>query len=564
MNLLYWDPSHTPLIDTRPMSLPPQDAVPARTTIVAAIVITVLIWLAYSQIQLNGYHFDDWPNILSNPGIQFEHLSIAALQGAARNAYLPGRPFASITFAIDWWRGDGEPAPFLATNLVLHVFAALAVFALLRRALSGIAGNATTITIVSALASLWWAAQPIHVQAVSYIVQRMTELAALFSILAVWAWLKGRTATNRNAPWYLASVAAFGVAILSKENAWITPLLVLMAELLVLRQGSAMPRDRIDRILLALPLIVAILAVADLALDGPVSRWALHGYAGRTFTLMERVLTQPKVVLFHVSQLIWPHPARFSIEHDVKIIQSVTDWQFWFPLGIIIAWTGIACWLAARPKQRVIGFFMLWVPVTLLIESSIVPLELIFEHRMYLPAVGFAGLFAALILRAQDRPPALSRALMTIVALHAAYALWSTHERVPQWRTDAALYESAVRLAPTSSRAWNYLGIALLGQRRSETVPPERYARAMTAFEQAMKLDPAYAGAWVNRGIARYMHGDIDGALFDLRRAIAISPYQASAQHYLAEIYAQVGLPDEARMALQRACALGVKEDCRR
>lgn len=527
----------------------------------AAAVLAAALALAYWGIQHNAFHFDDWPNILDNPSLHMTQFGVGALIEAARGSLLPFRPVASITFAIDWWRGNGAPAPFLITNLVLHILTAWAVLALLRRTAGGTARPAL---LAGALAALWWAAQPIHVQAVSYVVQRMTELAALFSVLCLWAWIKARTPGSRPLPWLAVSLTCLALAALSKENAWITPLLVLMAEFLVLRPQGPLVRSRLDRVLLTLPVLAALAALADIALDGPLSRWALYGYGGRDFTLVERVLTQPKVVLFHVSQILWPLPGRFSLEHDAAIVRSVTDWQFLAPLGAILAWCGLGLRLAATPHRRVAAFFMLWVPVTLLIESSVVPLELVFEHRMYLPAVGFAGLLAIGIRHALERGATrpLTLGATALVAAHTLLALGATHHRIPQWRSEAALYEQATRVAPNSHRAWNHLGIALLGQRRGEVVPPERYARALQAFGRAIELAPAYPAPWTNRGVARYMQGDVAGALEDLRRAIALSPREAAAQHYLAEIYTGLGRLPEARLARKRACALGVAADC--
>lgn len=533
---------------------------PLPLALAAAILAAVLV-LAYWGIQHNAFHFDDWPNILDNPSLHMTRFGIDALIEAARGSLLPFRPVASMTFALDWWRGGGAAAPFLVTNLVLHILTAWAVLALLLRATGGTARPAL---VACALAALWWAAQPIHVQAVSYVVQRMTELAALFSVLCLWAWIKARSGGSLRLPWFGLSLACLALAALSKENAWITPLLVLMAEFLVLRPQGPLLRSRFDRVLLALPVLAALGALADIVLDGPLSRWALYGYGGRDFTLVERVLTQPKVVLFHVSQILWPLPGRFSLEHDAVIVRSATDWQFLVPLAVILAWCALGLRLAAIPRRRLVAFFMLWVPVTLLIESTVVPLELVFEHRMYLPAVGFAGLLAIGLHHAFEtggsRPLTLGAA--ALVAAHTLFALAATHHRIPQWRSEAALYEQATRVAPNSHRAWNHLGIALLGQRRGESVPPERYARALQAFGRAIELAPDYPAPWTNRGVARYMQGDVAGALEDLRKAISLSPREAAAQHYLAEIYTGLGRFPEARLARKRACALGVAADC--
>lgn len=529
----------------------------------ALAVLVVAIALAYRNIHLNGFHFDDWPNIIENKALHLTEFSLAGLLAAAQGAFLALRPLASATFAIDWFRGGGAASTFLVTNLAIHVLTACAVYLLIIRGLTIKTGKLTPLlAIASVTGALWWAAQPIHVQAVSYIVQRMTGLAAGFAILAVWSWVKARTASHNRLPWFLMSGCALVLGALAKENAWITPFLILMAELLVLRHQQPMLSSTLDRTLLSIPLLCAAVVMADLAMDGPLSRFALAGYQLRDFTLVERLLTQPKVIVFHVSQLLWPMPERFSIEHDVPLIRTVIEWRFWLPLAVILTWTAIGATLAARPALRLYGFFMLWVPATLLIESSIVPLELIFEHRMYLPTVGFAGLLALLVVDAHQRKPALAHALIGLITAHTLLALWSTQQRIPHWRSDVTLYEEAVRVAPNSPRAWNHLGIALLEKHRNAPLAPDRHRLAIAAFDRAISINPEHASAWANRGAARYFDGDHDQALVDLRRAIALNSRQVAAQHYLGQIYTRSGLLEDARIARKRACALGSKIDC--
>lgn len=556
---------------TRFFSLQQTSDIPAGTgsqllqAALAALVLAIATAIAYHGVDQNAFHFDDWPNIVDNASQHMKRFGLDALLEAVRGAFLPRRPVASLSFAVDWWRGGGAPGAFLTTNLIIHVLAAWAIFALLLRALAHSTRPTTTAVIACAAAALWWSAQPIHVQAVSYAVQRMTELATLFAVLCIWTYLKARTSKGGNAAlWGTLSAISLTLAALSKENAWITPILILLAELLIVRNGTSLIRRPRDRLLLAIPAIAVIGLLADMLLGGPASRWALSGYEGRSFTLSERLLTQPKVVLFHVSQILWPLPDRFSLEHDVEIVRSAGSWHFWLPMAVILAWSGAGAWLATRQGTRHVGFFFLWVPVTLFIESSFVPLEMVFEHRMYMPAVGFAGLAAIGLLHASRGPTLRAAGIWAMFLLATGFALWSTSERIPQWRTEASLYEQAVRLAPGSARAWNFLGIANLGQRRDELLTQERYERALAAFDRAIALNDRYAAPWTNRGVARYLQGDIPGAETDLKHAISISSREAAAQHYLGELYERTGRPLEARTARRRACALGVTPDCAR
>ncbi|WP_244860779.1 tetratricopeptide repeat protein [Aromatoleum petrolei] len=582
---------------------------------------------AYHGIEANSFHFDDWHNILLNPALQLDDFTLAGLLDAARGASLPHRPIASITFAIDWWRGGGDRAAhFLVTNLVLHGATGIAVFAFLLQTLGKAnADHAPLRRIIAAgLAAAWWLAQPIHVQAVSYVVQRMTELAALFSVLSVWAYVQGRTARRGRTPWWglsLLPLLSLMLGALSKQNAWISPALMLMAEFLVLRQHSDLVRSRLDKGLLALPVALGFLGLAALLVDGPFSEWILHGYAWRDFTLTERLLTQPKVVLFHFSQLMWPLPDRFSLDHDIEIVRSAASPQFWLPMGAVLAWTLSGIWLAFQRSTRLAAFFVLWVPVTLLIESTVVPLELVFEHRMYLPSVGVAGLIAFGLARTPGRTflPACAA-----VAFATTFGIWSTQQRLPHWRSEISLLENSTRHAPNSVRVWNELGLKYLEQGnlelarqaidRANQIEPRwgdgypfvnrgvlleamglrdqalavyeetirlfpnqvlgynnrglvhlragEFELAASDFDRAIETDPEYAPAWTNRGTTNYLRGKAAAALPDFEKAVRLSPRESIAWHYLARIYATHGRQADAAAARLRACRLGVARDC--
>ncbi|HJV25446.1 MAG TPA: tetratricopeptide repeat protein [Aromatoleum sp.] len=597
------------------------------TRILVGAVLAALVLLAYRGIESNGFHYDDWPNILNHAPVQMEHFSLEGLLHAAGNANLARRPVASLTFAIDWWRGEGSPAAFLVTNLALHILMAWATMALLLAVFRATAKQpASHAAIVAAgIAALWWASQPIHVQAVSYAVQRMTELAALFSVLCVWAYLKARQDGPHSAAWMLASALSFALGALSKENAWVTPALVLMAEFLIVRNDRPLTRSPFERLLLATPLLAIAAAVLDFVVDGPLSHWALRGYVDRDFTLTERLLTQPKVLLFHASQILWPLPDRFSLEHDVALVQSPASQEFWLPMSLILAWCAVGTRFAWRSGSRAVGFFMLWVPVTLFMESSFVPLQLIFEHRMYLPTVGVAGLVGFGLARTRALPRPIADMLWIAVGAATLFSGWSTSQRLPQWRNDISLYEQAVRSAPKSVGAWNQLALSYLEDRQPEQAlrainraieieprwgdgypfvnravileamgQPDRAREiydqvielfprqvlgynnrglldlrannpehALRDFDRAIAVDPTYAAAWTNRGTAHLFLGNRPQAQSDFERATSLSPHEPLALHYLGQLYAAQRRLQDAAHARSQACRLGVEADCR-
>lgn len=502
-----------------------------------------LVFVAYHAAPQNGFHLDDADNIVRHGAIHMTEFGIDPLVRAATDGFLPRRALPNLSFAVDWWRGDGSPAAFQLTNVLLHALAAVAVLALLHQALVRHGVGTIDSWIASTLAAAAWAAHPVQVQAVTYIVQRMASMAALFMLLAVWAYVRGRLAA-RPAKWYASSGIATAAALLSKENASILPALFLLAEYTLCRTPDERIKHRFDRVLLALPVAIALYAVIDLALEGPLWRYVTPGYETRDFTLAERLMTQPRVLAFHLGQILWPLPGRFSIEHDFAL--STSPWEPWTTLPAIAGlavWVGGGIWLALRSRAPVAGFFVLWVPATLLVESSVIPLEMVFEHRMYLPSVGLAGLLALALSRVMTSPrraAATTAVTALVVALLAA-----TLVRVPVWRTPLSLSESAATHAPRSARTWTNLGTHYEAAGRS--------VEAVASYSRAIALRPEHSIAYLNRGASHAKNGRPADAEADYRRFVALAPGDFRGAYALGALYLGARRFGEAEEWLRRA-----------
>ena len=408
----------------------------------AVVALTLLVIWSYRQAPDNGFHFDDIPNIVDHEPVHMSELSVAGLLKAARQGFMANRPFANQSFAIDWWRGAGQPRPFQLTNIAIHLMAALAVFGLLFTVLTS-SGHSGTARLGGALiGTALWAAHPIQCQAVTYIVQRMASLAGLLVVISVLCYLQGRRAARLRALWLTLAFMSFALGSLSKEIAWITPFLWMLAEFGVVRHGEPLFRTRRDWAWLILPATILTYLVVDLGSgDGLWSGFA-RTYELREFTMSERLLTQPRVVAFHLSQVIWPLPERFSLLHEFSVSTSLLVPASTLPaIGAAACWVGMGIWLLLSRSRRVFGFFMLWVPLTLAIESSFVPLRIIFEHRMYLPSVGLAGLAALGLAHALGRrSPVLRGATCVAAALAVTLLVAVTSARVAVWRDDLTLW----------------------------------------------------------------------------------------------------------------------------
>lgn len=509
----------------------------------------LLIAVAYHAAPQNGFHLDDADNIVRRGTIHMETFTTAALHRAATEGLLPKRVIPNVSFAVDWWRGGGSPRAFQETNILIHIAAAMALAWLIRTILGLCGATPRAAWLASCAAAALWALHPIQVQAVTYIVQRMTSLAALFMLLTVSAYIRARTGPRPLLYFPLAALCAIG-AILSKENAYILPLLLLLTEYTLCRRGGQRTLSRFDWIALSLPLAGAAYALIDLAfLQGPVWRFIMPAYEMRDFTPAERLLTQPRVIFFHLGQIFFPLPGRFSIEHDFPVSSSLfTPWTTLPAILGVAAWACGGLWLAVRSASRVAGFFILWLPLTLLIESSIVPLEMLFEHRMYLPSAGLAGLVALGLHRclADGRPRATLGLTLTVTV--GLSLMLATIQRVPDWRTSITLLERTVESYPGMSRTWANLGTAYESEHRSH--------EAIAAYTQAIALEPGRALSYLNRGSSHLKLGELAAAEADYRRFLALQPRDFRGKFALGKLYLASDRPAEAESQFRQAIEL--------
>jgi hypothetical protein len=494
--------------------------------ICGSVLLLLLILFTYREAPENGFHLDDSRNIYRYPPVMVNELTAGNVIAAGRNALISTRPLPSMTFAIDWARGGGDARPFQWTNIAIHSVTAILVFAFLVLLL-GRLSYSPWITFWGAFTgAALWACHPIQVQAVTYIVQRMASMATLFTLLTVLLYIVARSRSGWRSFVFLALAGTswlFGMA--SKETAAIAPFLCLLAEYGVIRHGLTLVRTSWDRILLASPFIIGMLIVIDIwSGAGPLSLAFLPGYEYRDFTLGERLLTQPRVFFFHISQIIWPVPGRFSLEHDFPVSTGLfSPASTAVAITAFVAWCVAGFWTLFQRRWRVISLFLLWVPATLVIESSFIALEMVFEHRMYMASIGLAGIAAVCVSWFLMRFSTFGLLIIASCCVLVVLVMISTSRYIPVWQDDVTLSSNSVSHAPNSGRAWLTSAIALRDSGKGwETIGP--------LLQRSIELDPDSAKAWSTYAMALRDRGDgwktVEPAL---SRALAIDPNELGA-----------------------------------
>lgn len=434
-----------------------------------------------------------------------------------------GRPVAMASFIANallsqdlfYWK---------LTNLVIHLIAGLLIFALVRILCTRYFELPKASIIASIVAALWLL-HPLQVSTVLYTVQRMTQLATLFTLAGMYFYLLAREWPARSKKFViyqtLAWLVFFPLAIFCKETALLFPLFVVLLELFIIQAA------RIDN--RTMFYIVSGLATLGLLAFWLKADYFLGGYAFREFTPNERLLTQARVVVTYLGMLLIPAQKRMGFLHDdIELSTGLLEPWTTAPAIVLLAFL-LASAFYFRKKQPLYSFGILFFFAGHLLESTIFPLELMYEHRNYLPSVGF---FLALAIVA-DRLIAERRILIPLSVGYLLLLSFTTWLRADTWGSDLRLYYHIEINHPKSER----MAFVLASQ-----------AANAGAFERAReKLKPFDTlGSQIQRLRIDCLEHK---SLADGRLDIDIQPFR------VADNFAVMGLVDIANLGLDQQCS---------
>ncbi|PAT32263.1 hypothetical protein CLI92_07685 [Vandammella animalimorsus] len=392
------------------------------------------------------------------------------------------RPVSMLTFALNHAVSGMAPWPMKLSNLVIHLLAgmgfyvyALALAGVLARRDVGTASSATCsrhwARPLALLAVALWLLHPLQLTSVLYVVQRMASLAALFMAWGLALYALGRQRqVQGHAGWgaWLMIASAWGVflplAALSKENGVLLSPLLLLTEWLFFRWQGLAPKGR--RALQGLHLTLCVLpALAVLAYLALHPQWILGSYRIRDFTWEERLYTQARVLWFYLRLLALPDIRQMGLYHDdFEISRSL--WAPWSTLPAIIGLLMLV-WLAWRLRRHwpVLAFAVFFFLIGHALESSVLGLEMVHEHRNYLPSFGLAFAVAYGAGLAWQRGQAVRRRRLAAACTLALLCLTAlTAWRAVEWSDDLRRALMEAEHHPRSVRALTDVA-ALLGTR---------------------------------------------------------------------------------------------------
>lgn len=436
------------------------------------LILAIAVTLIYYPGLSSGFQLDDLHNLAALASVDNGGLLPYLVSGID---YPSGRPVSLFTFALQSGAWPDSPFAFKVVNLLMHLLCGGLIFIICRQLLPYLRLNDKQGLVFSSLVAGLWLVHPLQLTTVLYVVQRMTQLATLFTLSGISLYLYFRQCYLRQPVrrwlWYLGLSVWWSLlmAVFSKENGLLLPLFIVVLNYTLLRQDSANQALQVcTRIVLGVPLVIMLgyLAVGF--------NQELASYAVRSFSMTERLLTEARVLLDYLVSILLPHPAAYSLYHDdIVISRGLLTPPQTLPAVICI---GLLLWSALRYISRfpVYAFAVLWFLSGHVLESSYINLELYFEHRNYLPLLGPLFLLVYLLLCLQERRPVIAGLALVVVILGVVgNTLW----QVQLWQDPVRHHRELVESHPTSPRARVALGNLLIA--RGDITGAEAYYQDM-------------------------------------------------------------------------------------
>ncbi len=501
-----------------------------------------IIYVNTLDVQL---FLDDQRNITENVHIRLTNLSFDNLVNAGFASPVPSRPVSNLSFALNYYVHQYSIKGYHLTNIVIHILSGIFLFLFIRKtfATPALSDRYHNSYLIAFLAALLWLVNPVQTQSVTYVVQRMNSLAAMFYVLSFWLYIRGRMSSGNAGRTinFTGSLAAGILALGSKEIAVTLPFFILLYEWYFFHDLKKIWSVKSALYISGTMALLGMLIILFLGMDPSAA--ILNGYEGREFTLAQRLLTEPRVILFYISLFLFPHLSRLNLEHEFLLSSSLAEPLTTLLSIVFLTGAVITAFIVAR-KHRLISFCILWFLGNLVIESSVIGLEIIFEHRMYLPSM-FLSLIIVLMITQLLRNKFVHTGIVIAAILLSSLA---TYARNDVWRDPVEFWRDSLAKSPGRARVYNNLAVELRKAGKLD--------EAIVMADKALQLDPRLINAHVILGNIFSEKGDLKKALEYYQNALNAKPDYAELFTNMGNVYIRMGLEAQAKSSFERTLAL--------
>lgn len=546
--------------------------------------LTLAIAISYSGTLEHSWHFDDICNIVKNESIKVENLGWEEINKALYSPYTGtlSRSFAFFTFALNYYFSGFDTTGYHLVNIAIHILCAIFSYLVFVRTLEIYQGSSRfsssfSVSDIALLGAMLWALHPIQTQAVTYIVQRMASMSALLYMMAMYCYLCFRTGSGRHRWMLLALAGLFWVAgIFTKENAILLPLSLLAYEFSFFGL-SLRWRKSVALLLAGFFAIVGTLVFFLMFSD--IQQFSGFNYEIRPYSMWQRLLTQPIILCRYLFLILLPIADFLSIESDIFASTGILSPPITLPANLFITALVIVSILYVR-RYPLLCFAALFYFINHLVESTVINLELYFEHRNYLPSIfiyfAISYYFCKIVDYYFNQKKVFLHSLfvfaMTFILVSEGNA---TLLRNDVWKTEVSLLTDAIEKSPGNMRPYISLGVEYMkinqrdkakeSYRKAEKIyklNPDKHqrnfvallyynagmlsmkdkenAKAIQLLLKSADLDPASWETHVNLGYLFFTTGDMERAETAFNNGLSLRPDQADIYYMLGKtLYVQ-------------------------
>jgi protein O-mannosyl-transferase len=507
------------------------------SVVLAAVGLVAAIVIAYAGSFSAPFVFDDVDAIRDNPTLQ-NWSDLRQIFSPPARTTVAGRPVLNASFALSAALGHGGPNGHHWVNLIIHVAAAVVLFALVRRTLllPRLAPKySDDAVLLGASVALLWALHPLQTEAVTYLVQRAESMMGLFYLLTLYCSLRGATAIGASRfCWYGAAILACAAGMATKEVMVSAPIVAILYDRAFMAASYREIWRKRGRYYLGLAATWILLAALMISVGG--NRGGSIGF-GVGIGWWEHALTQFGAFAHYLWLAGWPHPLVF--EYEPEWVRRAADVV---PYAIVVV-VAVAVTLRGLQRHTAIGVAGALVFAVLAPTSFLpAPTQLIVEHRMYLP------LAAVIVVSVIALYRGLGRRVGWIIVSCALGLGVLTAARNADYQTEESLWADTVAKRPHNAFAHGSLGVANMRRGKLEA--------ALTECQDAVRLDP-------NRALLRYNLAKVlesvgrrDQAIAEYAEAVRLEPQFAAAHNNYAAALAKVGRVDDAKREFETTVRL--------
>lgn len=466
----------------------------------------------YSNVLHAPFVYDDKGAITENEKINSLSESFTNL---SNNRYV-----GFLSFAFNYSVGGVNVFGYHILNNLIHIINAILVyyFIILIFKTPKMRDSPLSKEFIAFSTSFIFIAHPLQTQAVTYITQRFTSLTTMFYLIAAVFYLKARLSSKSNESRqffpnlkflasYLISFISAILAMKTKEIALTLPFAIVMCELYFF----GLDNKKLRRFAYLLPMLMTLLIIPLGTLKFKESLGDIAAdvdYVSRETANISRtdyLISQFRVIITYLRLLFFP--VNQNLDYDYPIYKTIFSFDIFLSLIVILFIIAIAIWTYKRAK--LVSFGIAWFFLTLSVESGIIPIrDLINEHRVYLPSIGFFVTCVA----AFDQTLSSRKIKIGLVVILVSILSLCTYSRNNIWRDPQILWEDVIAKAPNNSRAYNNLGVVF--KERKE------FKRAIEQFEKSLRANRNYTAVYYNLGDVQYRLGNYENAIVYLKQAL--------------------------------------------